>query len=95
MNYDMHLHHLEKFMSVVWFDLYNLSLEKLENKYAITTVVFEEIESIYLKCYELLSDMLPLIIAYDNVLLRNNYNILKSQSVIEHSNANLSFALSI
>lgn len=76
-----------KFMPVMSYDLYAKPNENFE-KYAITTTSFEEFESLYLKLYELICDLIPLVIAFDNVYERgcyyrfNNYS-LKMKDLIK------------
>ncbi len=46
--------------------------------FAITTTSFEEIKQLYVDLYELIGSLLILAIGIDNILLRDNYNDLKS-----------------
>ena len=66
-----------KFIPFMCHNFYKLEISTLENEYSINTISFEEIEPIYFKCYELLSDMLPIIMSLNNLKYRNNFEQMK------------------
>lgn len=72
------IENIDKFIPIIGQKYYSLDIDELEKDYSINTLSFEEIEPIYFKCYELLSDMLPIVMAYNNLKYRNNFDIIKS-----------------
>ena len=66
-----------KFIPIIGEKYYSKDINQIEQTYSINTISFEEIEPIYFKCYELLSDMLPILIAYNNLKYRNNFETMK------------------
>lgn len=48
--------------------------ELLSGAFAITTTSFEDIKQIYVDLYELISDLLIVVIGFDNIIVRNDYN---------------------
>ena len=66
-----------KFIPIIAKKYYTQDISQLEQTYSINTISFEEIEPIYFKCYELLSDMLPILMAYNNLKYRNNFETMK------------------
>lgn len=51
--------------------------EMLDGKFAITTTSFEDIKQLYVDLYELIADILILLVGFDNVLERSDYEKIK------------------
>ena len=72
------IENFHKFIPIIGKKYYSQDINQLEQNYSINTISFEEVEPIYFKCYELLSDMLPILISYNNLKYRNNFETMKS-----------------
>lgn len=46
--------------------------------FSITTTSFEEIKQIYVDLYELICDLLIVIIGFDNIILKNDFNVINA-----------------
>ncbi|WP_416325915.1 hypothetical protein [[Eubacterium] hominis] len=68
---------IDKFIPVIGLEFYELDERELEKDFAITTVSFEEVQSIYIHGYELLGDSLSLLAAYDNLFVRGDYQKMR------------------
>ena len=66
-----------KFIPILACKYYQSNIEDLEKIYSINTISFEEVEPLYFKCYELLSDTLALLMAFNNLKYRNDFTIMK------------------
>ena len=75
------INNFERFLPIVGLEYYDLSIEQLNTDYAITTVSLEEIQSMYIQFYELLGDLLPLIVAFDNIFYRKDFQKLKNNEI--------------
>ena len=51
--------------------------EMLDGRFAITTTSFEDIKQLYVDLYELIADVLVLLVGFDNVLERGDYEKIK------------------
>ncbi|MFK3937951.1 metal-binding protein [Alkalihalobacillus sp. NPDC078783] len=49
------------------------------NKKGITTVSFEDLKQFYVDIFELVTELLDIVVAYNNLKYRNNYQIMKSK----------------
>ncbi|EDT73917.1 SEC-C metal-binding domain-containing protein [Clostridium butyricum] len=76
--YSQMLQQLNKFIPIINLQYYNITLDQAEKDYAITTVSFEEIEQLYVNLYELIADVIPLVVGMDNILERNDFQLLKT-----------------
>jgi len=87
--YSQMLQQLNRFIPIIGSRLYKMTLEQIESNYAITTVSFEEVQQLYVNLYEIIADMLPLAIGIDNILERNDYNMLKAGHSIKKRSGEL------
>lgn len=76
------LQQINKFIPIISFSYYDITIDEAEKYYSITTVSFEEIEQLYVNLYELIADILPIVVGMDNILERNNFNVLKDGHLI-------------
>lgn len=75
--YSQMLQHINKFIPIISLHHYHITIDQAEKNYAITTVSFEEIEQLYVNLYELIADILPIVVGMDNILERNDFQLLK------------------
>lgn len=52
--------------------------ELLSGAFSITTTSFEEIKQIYVDLYELICELLIVIIGFDNIILKNDFNVINA-----------------
>lgn len=76
------LQQIDKFIPIISFPYYDVTIDEAEKYYSITTVSFEEIQQLYVNLYELIADVLPIIIGIDNILERNRFDLLKDKHSI-------------
>lgn len=69
----------------IFFSEQNYSYEKE----GITTTSFELVKGFYIDCYELLGDMIPIIIGLNNIYYRNNYEEMVPINVAKNKGLSL------
>lgn len=60
-------------------DFYEDDKQSVLEKKGITTVSFEELKLFYVDIYEVITELLDLIISYNNLKYRNNYQLMKTK----------------
>lgn len=77
----------ESFIPVILLEYVNKNLiEEISSKYAITTVYFEDIRSMYLRIYENIMEVSSLLIGLDNIMYRNNYQKIDASIISGKTN---------
>lgn len=74
---DRMIHAIESFIPIIGIEYYPLSIEEVKNIYAINTFRFEDVKQLYVDLYELLTDMLPLLMGMDNLSVRSEFNKIR------------------
>lgn len=69
---------IDLLIPIISVDFYKGNKEDmLDGSYAITTTSFEDIKQLYVDLYELIADILILLVGFDNVLERGDYEKVK------------------
>lgn len=68
---------IESFIPIIGIDYYPLDIEQIKDSFAINTFKFEDVKQLYVDLYELLTDMLPLLIGIDNLCVRSDFNKIR------------------
>lgn len=77
MMHSLMLQKIDIFIPIIGYKSYEMSITEIEEKFSITTTSFEDIQQLYVNLYELIADMIPLVVGIDNIVCRNDYTILK------------------
>lgn len=68
---------IESFIPIIGIDYYSLEIKQIKDFFAINTFKFEAVKELYVDLYELLTDMLPLLIGIDNLCVRSEFNNIR------------------
>lgn len=69
---------IDLLIPIISVDFYNGDKEEmLDGRFAITTTSFEDIKQLYVDLYELIAEILMLLVGFDNVLERGDYEKIK------------------
>ena len=69
---------IDLLIPIISVDFYKGNKEEmLDGRFAITTTSFEDIKQLYVDLYELIADILVLLVGFDNVLERGDYEKIK------------------
>lgn len=74
---DRMIHAIESFIPIIGIEYYPLNIDEVKNIYAINTFRFEDVKQLYVDLYELLTDMLPLLMGMDNLSVRSEFNKIR------------------
>lgn len=74
---DRMIHSIESFIPIIGIEYYPLNIDEVKNIYAINTFRFEDVKQLYVDLYELLTDMLPLLMGMDNLSVRSEFNKIR------------------
>lgn len=82
--YSRWINHFEKYIPMVVISLGGNSEKLNKETYGIATTSFEDMKSFYSDSYEVILDMINIVIGLNNIYIRGNYNTFSNKANVEN-----------